>query len=234
MRGAPAGKRIVFVGDLDAPPDAQSTHPWSRTDYGVAVAQASAGGAPLVLFLRNDTLFAQAFDMATLALTGEPLSPSWSRWPGSPNGAIGHFSVSKNRDAGLSIGHREQSPADLVQPPGRHRRPAGRACAVRHDEGVAGRQQGRRRPERSTASRTTRTCGSSISTSGASTRFTFDPGFDGQPVWSPDGRSVAWMSNRSKPDGPLSEGRRRIGHRRTARGAEKASPTSPTGRTTAS
>ena len=33
--------------------------------------------------------------------------------------------------------------------------------------------------------------------SGASTRLTFDPGPDGQPVWSPDGRYVAWQSTRN-------------------------------------
>jgi Tol biopolymer transport system component len=33
-------------------------------------------------------------------------------------------------------------------------------------------------------------------TSGLSTRFTFDPAFDGQPVWSPDGRYIAWQSQR--------------------------------------
>ena len=37
--------------------------------------------------------------------------------------------------------------------------------------------------------------------SGASTRFTFEPGFDGQPVWSPDGRYLAWQSDRNKTMG---------------------------------
>src|SRR6185436_14551494 len=74
LRGLPPGKRVVVVGDLNAAPDAQGTSPVVTTDYGVAVVEASAGGPPLVLFLRNETLFAQEFDMATLALTGNPLT----------------------------------------------------------------------------------------------------------------------------------------------------------------
>ena len=37
--------------------------------------------------------------------------------------------------------------------------------------------------------------------SGTSTRITFDPGPDTQPVWSPDGRYIAWQAIRGdKPD----------------------------------
>jgi dipeptidyl aminopeptidase/acylaminoacyl peptidase len=36
---------------------------------------------------------------------------------------------------------------------------------------------------------------------GGSTRFTFDPASDSQPVWSPDGTAVAWQSNRGKAPG---------------------------------
>ena len=38
-------------------------------------------------------------------------------------------------------------------------------------------------------------------TSGASTRFTFDPALDTQPVWSPDGRYVAWQSQSRRRNG---------------------------------
>jgi hypothetical protein len=38
-------------------------------------------------------------------------------------------------------------------------------------------------------------------TNGVSTRFSFDPGRDSQPVWSPDGRSIAWQSYRNNTEG---------------------------------
>ena len=53
MKGAPPGSRSIFVGDLDTAPDAQSNTPIVSTDYGVAIAQASEGAPPMVLYLRD-------------------------------------------------------------------------------------------------------------------------------------------------------------------------------------
>ena len=72
LRGQLPGKRTVGLGDLNAAPDAQPTTPILTNDYGVKVTLAGNGGAPLVLFLRDDTLLAQEFDMKALALTGAP------------------------------------------------------------------------------------------------------------------------------------------------------------------
>jgi Tol biopolymer transport system component len=199
LRGLPAGKRIVQVGDLNAAPDAQSTTPVVTTDYGVAVLEGSAGGSPLVLFLRNDTLFAQEFDVATLALTGSPVAVM-EQVAGAPNAAIGHFSVSKNgtlvyrsvtgNSRQLTWFNRQ---GDVVGRPGEPGpygtmkvSPDGtRAVVVQNDPRQGG------NPDLWIVDLV----------NGASRRFTFDPGFDGQPVWSPDGRSIAWMGSRNNQMG---------------------------------
>jgi len=199
LRGLPPGMRTVVVGDLNAAPEAQSTSPVVTTDYGVAVTQASAGGPPLVLFLRNDTLLAQAFDMAALALTGSPVTVM-EQVAGIPNGALGLFSVSKNgtlvyrtvtgSNRQLTWFNRQ---GDIVGRPG-ERAPYGtmkvspdgtKAVVVQNDPRQAGNAD----------------LWIVDLTSGASTRFTFDPGFDGQPVWSPDGRFIAWMAQRNNQMG---------------------------------
>jgi eukaryotic-like serine/threonine-protein kinase len=199
LRGLPPGKRIVLVGDLDAAPDAQSSAPVLTTDYGVAVVEASAAGPPLVLFLRNDTLFAQEFDMGALALTGSPV-PVVEQVAGTPLGAIGHFSVSKNG----TLVHRSVTgnsrqltwfnrQGDIVGRPG-ERAPYGtmkvspdgsKAIVVQRDPRQADNAD----------------LWIVDLANGASTRFTFDPGLDGQPVWSPDGRFIAWMAERNNQMG---------------------------------
>ena len=93
MRGQQTGKRTINLGDLNALPDAQSTTPILTNDYGAQVTQASDGGAPLVLFLRDGTLLAQEFDMQALALTGSPVTVM-EQVASVVNAALGHFSVS--------------------------------------------------------------------------------------------------------------------------------------------
>jgi len=195
LRGLPPGKRIVVVGDLNAAPGAQSTTPVVTTDYGVEVTQASAGGPPLVLFLRNDTLLAQAFDMAKLALTGNPVAVM-EQVAGIPNAALGHFSVSTNgtlvyrtvtgNSRQLTWFNRQ---GDIVGRPG-ERAPYGTMKVSPDGTRAAVVQNDPRQPDNADLWIVDLT-------SGASTRFTFGPGFDGQPVWSPDGRSIAWMAIRN-------------------------------------
>jgi Tol biopolymer transport system component len=198
VRGFLPGKRTINVGDLNAAPDAQSQTPLMTNDYGVTVTQASSG-ALLVLFLRDGTLLAQEFDMNSLALTGSPVTVM-EQVAGVQGAALGHFSVSKtgtllfrsisgnnrqltwyNRQG--EVGGRPGEPAPYgtmkVSPDG------SKAVVVQRDP---------RQPDNEDLWIVDLT-------SGASTRFTFEPTFDGQPVWSPDGRFIAWMAFRNNQMG---------------------------------
>jgi Tol biopolymer transport system component len=194
MRGAPAGKRAIYLGDLEAPADAQNATPLVSTDYGFAIGQTSANAAPTVLYLRENTIVGQTFDMRALKLTGEPITVA-EQVATLPNQAIGQFSASKtgtlvyrmttantrqltwyNRQGEVAGRPGERAPYGTmkVSPDG------SKAVVVQNDP---------RQPGNSDLWVVDLT-------SGLSTRFTFDPGFDGQPVWSPDGKYIAWMSSR--------------------------------------
>ena len=194
MKGAAPGMRSVFVGDLEAAPDAQSNTPILSTDYGVAVAQASSSAPPVVLFLRDSTLVAQEFDMRALALTGEPVTVA-DQVAGMRNTAIAHVSASRTgalvyrtvtgNNRQLTWFNRQ---GDAVGRPG-ERAPYGtmkispdgtKAVVVQNDPREPGNSD----------------LWIVDLVSGTSTRFTFDPGRDEQPVWSPDGRSIAWQAIR--------------------------------------
>jgi Tol biopolymer transport system component len=195
MRGAPAGKRAIYLGDLEATSEAQSATPLVSTDFGFAVAQTSANAPPTVLYLRDNTLVGQTFDMSALTLTGEPMTVA-EQVAALPNQAIGQFSASKtgtlvyrvaaentrqltwyNRQGEVAGRPGERAPYGTmkVSPDG------SRAVVVQRDP---------RQPDNEDLWIVDLI-------SGTSRRLTFDPGFDGQPVWSPDGRSVAWMGFRN-------------------------------------
>jgi hypothetical protein len=198
MRGVLPGKRGIFVGDLEAAADTQSTTPILSTDYAVAVAQASVSAPPTLLFMRNNSVFAQPFDMRSLAPSGEAV-PVVDQVASILNPALGHFSASKtgvlayrlitgtNRQLtwfnrqGEPIGRAgERAPYGTMKlsPDGT------RAVVVQNDP---------RQPGNSDLWIVDLT-------SGVSTRFTFNPGADSQPVWSPDGRYVAWQSRQNQND----------------------------------
>jgi len=199
MRGAPAGMRSVFVGDLQAAPDAQSTTPLLKTDYGVALAQRRKDDPLMVLFLRDETLLAQEFDMGALALKGDAVTVL-EQVSGVTNAALGHFSASRTGALvyrSLSGNNRQLTwfnrQGEIAGRPG-ERGPYG-TMKVSPDGSKAAVVENDSRQSNN----------SDIWIvdlgSGASTRFTFDPGFDGQPVWSPDGRYLAWQSDRNKTMG---------------------------------
>ena len=198
MKGAAPGMRSVFVGDLEAAPDAQSNTPILSTDYGVAVAQAGPGAPPMVLFLRDSTLVAQEFDMRALALTA-----SRSRWQirwqacSTPRSHMSRRPGQERWSIAPSLETIELTwfnrQGDVVGRPG-ERAPYGNMKVSPDGTRAVVAQNDPRQPGNSDLWIVDLV-------SGASTRFTFDPGRDEQPVWSPDGRYIAWQAIRgNKPD----------------------------------
>ena len=74
MRGGAPGTRGVFIGSLDTKPEQQSATPLMMTDYGATFTRdpRSRSGAGWLLLVRDGTLLAQPFDPASRKLTGDP------------------------------------------------------------------------------------------------------------------------------------------------------------------
>ena len=90
--GAPEAGGI-YIGTLDAKPEAQSLERLMPYEIGVTYAAATNSGPGRLLFLREGTLIAQPFDERRLALVGEPV-PVAERVGAFRDGAF--FSVSAN------------------------------------------------------------------------------------------------------------------------------------------
>jgi Tol biopolymer transport system component len=148
-----------------------------------------------LMFARERTLMAQRFDTRSMKLNGDPF-PVAEDLPVAGN-ALANFTVSRtgvlvyratgqimNRLVWLDRTGREVSE---VAPAADFRGPAlapdgGRVAIRRRDGGNL--DIWLIDPAR-----------------GTTTRFTFDPGADGNPVWSPDGSRVAWTSAETGGDG---------------------------------
>ena len=63
----------IYIGTLDAKPEAQSLERLMPYEVGVTYAAATNSGPGRLLFLREGTLIAQPFDERRLALVGEPV-----------------------------------------------------------------------------------------------------------------------------------------------------------------
>jgi serine/threonine protein kinase len=174
----------IYVGSLDS----KETKLLVNSD--ASAIYASAG---YLLFLRERTLMAQPFDTYKLQLTGEPVSVAEQIVvPG--NSRLGIFSVSDNgvllyRSGGNTSLHlswfdrggkqlgRVQSPVPVTQP---WLSPDEKRVAVRYWDPQTGY--------------------SDIwlleMARGSSTRLTYDPASDANPVWSPDGSRIVFSSDR--------------------------------------
>ncbi len=176
--GKPAGKPLGSVG--------------SRVAY-------SSEG--YLLFARDRALMAQRFDAGGLKLKGDPF-PIAEDLPVAGN-AQANFTISNTgvlvyRATGQVLSRlvwldRTGREVSQVAGPADYRAPAlspdGRRVVIRRRDGV----------------------GSNLDlwvmdlTRGTSTRFTFDPGQDGNPIWSPDGATIVWSGNQGAETGLLSK-----------------------------
>ena len=165
LRVSPAAPEAsgIYIGTLDAKPEAQSLERLMPYEIGVTYAAATNSGPGRLLFLREGTLIAQPFDERRLALAGEPV-PVAERVGSFRDGA--YFSVSNNdvlvyrtadTDSQLTWFDRQ---GVVVRPrfgtgrlprrgavPGRHSRRRGAHESAGHDQGrpVAVRSEARKR-----------------------------------------------------------------------------------------
>jgi Tol biopolymer transport system component len=192
LRSGAPGNRTVHVGSLDAKPEEQNEDAIVKTDYSAVYAPGEGGQNGRLLFVRGNTLMAQPFDAAGLELHGEPV-PVADPVAAAPPFGIAYVSAS---DTGTLLYFRPPSPnvqLTWFDREGQAGRPAGepgrwgvmklspdgtKAAIVRNDDGS----------------------NSDIwqmdLIKGTSTRFTFDPARDTQPVWSADGTRIGWISYR--------------------------------------
>jgi Tol biopolymer transport system component/tRNA A-37 threonylcarbamoyl transferase component Bud32 len=194
----------LYIASLDQPDERRRIQP------GLARTLYAAPG--YLLFVRDGTLLAQPFDVARAQLTGEPatvaqsvaawtVNPGWGWFSASASGTLAYLEGQATRGVELTWFDRKGTRLGTVGKPRPYGQialsPDGKRVAAELAEGGA----------------------SDIWTidvaRGVATRQTFDAASNRDPVWSPDGREVAFRSSR--------EGSPRL-YRKAVQGNAPASP----------
>ena len=211
-RNSTAENSGIYLGSLDAKPEQQSSKRLVTTTSNVAYAPSpnpplGDAGLGYLLFVREGSLMAQAFDARRLELAGEAV-------PIAENLAdigVPFFSVSTTGVLAYRTGAGSAYPAlqltwfdragkilGTVGEPGQYNTLAlspdgARVAFSRNDPQAAGKGGA------GTGGGNTDIWLYEFSR-GASTRLTFDPGLDWFAVWSPDGSRIVFSSDRDGPN----------------------------------
>jgi Tol biopolymer transport system component len=197
--GAP-GTRAVYVASIDAAPESQPTEPILKTDFGAEFVPQADGSGQLV-FVRETTVVAQTFDPASLKLSGEahPLAENVFV-VNTANFAVAFYSVSEQG----TLVYRTGTIADRLSRQlawfSRDGKSQGELAELGRYNQVKLSPDGKRVVTSRTELQTGNFADIWVTDLAAetSTKFTFGGGANAQPVWSPDGKFIAWVRAREK------------------------------------
>jgi Tol biopolymer transport system component len=202
-RSGASGSRGMYVASIDAAPDAQPKEPFLKTDFFAVFVPARASDSDgQLLTVSGNTLVAQPFDPGTFQLKGEPRPIADNVFVVNNPTTFGvpYFTVS---DEGTlvyrtgTLAERLSRQLAVIQRDGRTQRTfaeLGRFNQVKLSPDG----------KKVVASRTQLETGSYADLwvtdldSETSTKLTFGGGGNIQPVWSPDGKFIAWGRGREK------------------------------------
>ena len=203
--GAAPGARSVYVGSIDAKPEQQDATAVVKTDNGATFVPSTDGAMKGdLLLVQSGTLVAQPFDADARKLSGEPRPVAENVFAaGNPIFGIPYYSVSPR-----TLVYRTGTIADRLS---RQLAWIGRDGKTQMTLAELGRyNQVKLSPDgtKVVTSRTELQTGNfsdlwitDLGTE-SSTKFTFGGGANVQPVWSPDGKYIAWARGREK-DGAI-------------------------------
>ncbi|HVG53881.1 MAG TPA: protein kinase [Vicinamibacterales bacterium] len=201
MSGEP-GTRGIFVGRFDAAPENQPAEQILKTDFGaVFVPDQGSSSAGHLLIVRDSSILAQRFDVKSLQTSGDAVPVAQDVFVASNFGfGIAFYSASRQGTLVYRRGTRAENLSRQLAWLSREGKPLGELSELGRINQV------KLSPDatRAVSSRTELETGNNADIwitdlkAETSTKFTFGGGANAQPVWSPDGKYIAWVRGREK------------------------------------